>query len=423
MAILNSITALVLAVITGVLANLLWQKIKKWREPSLDKQLKDYANLIKTYIDDSEKYLKDGWGSFMPIDSGIDFLSGYVPLSTKQYLLNSRLTGLTHKIVNRVEEHLVENLKEANNLYSFIIGNFGSGKSTLVTKVAYEISRLYLNKSIPFTALCIPLRHIQGNNLIDGILAYLQGFSLTFLNKQSFVEAVRSGRVALLLDGLDEFGRFSENRHYPLVLKQLEELASQSSKLILTSRPSVFYDPEELIGHFSDDRIDILRIAHRIGSERPRQLLELLPLSDEQITAVIKNNQNNTEHLEAILNNKTLLQLSRNHIILHMILEILPLIYKQGNDNIEEVDISIIYKAYILALINRDLLAGLSSEDTWTIYENIAFKMLDEEKQEVSISEIKHVLHDTLIRSSSHFSINPKILQNITSRLLIRAGI
>jgi hypothetical protein len=141
------------------------------------------------------------------------------------------------------------------------LGDFGSGKSSLLTIFAHRL----IEAKSPVTPLFIPLRVLVSTGsqvaLIDALRRYVQSeYEVDLADKKNH------GRYLLLCDGFDElnlfFTRDDDRKWVEECYRQLEEIG-RSSLVVISSRPVLFMGSD------------------RVRSEHPTIVLQ--PLGDEQI--------------------------------------------------------------------------------------------------------------------------------------------
>lgn len=418
----------ILAISTSIIAGLivaliimLVKKVKPSKNQIIKRQLRTYSKGIIRYID-NEKNMRNKWGSFLPINLKIDFISSYVSLSAKKFYED--IEGMTYKIIDDIEELLINFLK--NKASCIIIGDFGCGKSTLMAFLVYKLSKYFLKKRIHFCTIAIPMRYLHGEDIVNEIFQFLKvRFNVDFIDRALFINYVRSGKIALILDGLDEYVRIKEGRHYSYIFKLINELISDNSRLIITSRLSIFQTSQELTEYFNKSVIDSKLIAKRITSFSPYEIFEIMPLSDNQISGLINKKSKNYETNNALIfENNKLKELARHHILLDMIIDTMPLLLKGSkNKNLSHFSIFNIYDLYISNIINRDLFV-IKKDKTIIekIYEEIAYRMFKNGDDEIDGKEIQEIINITMENITGSIERDNNILINISSSLIIKTS-
>lgn len=299
-----------------------------------------------------------------------------------------------------MENYLTEWVTVSDQAQCLILGEFGTGKSALVARVAFDLAKKFLEKKSSVLPVVIPMRYLYGRDILSESARLLtKRYNVTLCTRQYLVEAVRSGKVVLILDGLDEFLRTHENRFPTREFKMLQELITTKAKVIITSRPSIFRTPEELIEYFQTGRQDASLIASRIFSANPMTVLELKPFSDEQIDEVLtRRGEMKQDVRKSIRENQSIHQLARQPIQLNMIIETLPVIIEnRGSGFLREMDTVKLYELYTSQVIRRDLwLVSMSESEAMKICEKLALEMSNKREEEVEESAISRIALEVL---------------------------
>jgi predicted NACHT family NTPase len=147
-----------------------------------------------------------------------------------------------------VEDWLVTRFTGGDAAQFLLIGDFGMGKSTLVLRLAYELSKRNLQGTAACLPVIIPFRHLAGHDLPTESALYLRDHvGLTSCTRQYLVDAIRSGRIVLFRDGLAESPPTAQFFSPSYTLHSLGEIITSESKFMVTSRPGVFRTSDELL--------------------------------------------------------------------------------------------------------------------------------------------------------------------------------
>jgi len=396
---------------------------KKYPTSRFLKQLRKYSSRFISFIEHPKK-ISESLGTFLiPIAPNFDLISNYVPLTAVEYIFKPTEHMTSFRVHEQVEKFLFNALKNNSHTHCFIIGDFGSGKSALITRLTYEISKKYFEKLLPVLPILIPMRYLQGEDIISEAARFLrERCNIEECSRTSLVEAVRLGKVVLLLDGLDEYMRLKEN-HFPTqVFKVLEEVLTNQSNVIITSRPSIFHTAEEFIEYFRGRKLAPSIVPSRIYSAQPMLVLELKELSNQQIEEILnKNGITDQNHIKLIFENSSLLELARHHILLDMIIYTLPQILKDVNTSaVKELKIPQLYEIYISQAIKRDLWqTSLSEPETLQICQKIALEMYNQHEDEFDESILNEIAADVIKQKHGVITNIREIVFHVRSSLLM----
>jgi HAD superfamily hydrolase (TIGR01509 family) len=402
-------------IIASIIASIIFALlvgISRYRRSRVDhvwNQLKGYAHTLVWQMENHKEYSETSGNVFLPITTEFDVVNHYVSLTAVQFIFEPRDTLPSLLPHSNVENYLTEWVTVSDQAQCLILGEFGTGKSALVARVAFDLAKKFLEKKSSVLPVVIPMRYLYGLDILNESARLLtERYNVTLCTRQYLVEAVRSGKVVLILDGLDEFLRTHENRFPAHEFKMLQELITTKAKVIITSRPSIFRTPEELIEYFQTGRQDASLIASRIFSANPMTVLELKPFSDEQIDEVLtRRGEMKQDVRKSIRENQSIHQLARQPILLNMIIETLPLIIEnRGSGFLREMDTVKLYELYTSQVIRRDLwLVSMSESEAMKICEKIALEMFNKREEEVEESAISRIALE-VFEANRRFSVD-----------------
>lgn len=162
-----------------------------------------------------------------------------------------------------------------------VVGDFGSGKSTLLERCFYTLARERLKDEAARFPILLKLRGMrQFADIWSYIEASLRDYQYLTPPKAVFENELRSGRVAILLDGFDEIYSGADAHDRASYLDFLRPLLKTKSPVVLSSRPTFFDSFNDLISSArkllaKEDRLERLpsfgldptRIAEVFGAE------------------------------------------------------------------------------------------------------------------------------------------------------------
>jgi hypothetical protein len=237
-----------------------------------------------------------------------------------------------------------------------ILGEYGSGKTTLCRKLARDLAKTCLQGSpkvkqrIP---IIIPLREFpKGQVDLDVFIAgHLAGrCKVSNPNIDAFKAMNDSGMLLLIFDGLDEMAVSVDEDVLMSNLGQIEQFAlAPKSRVILTSRPEYFITAREENEAFQPQDSLMRRISYL--------RLSLLPFNEDQIISYLQDRITpNHEtprgwkfYYETIKRIHDLIDLSQRPVLLEMIIKTLPKLISQKAN----IDRPTLYKTYLEGEIQR----------------------------------------------------------------------
>lgn len=159
----------------------------------------------------------------------------YIPLKYQEGKVRKDLFLHTLDWLNSEESLLV------------LLGDFGTGKSTYLKRLKYELSQRYINSESNSIPLYIPLKnfdsYVDAESFFENQLKIELSRSLRF---EEFSKISRHNDFIILLDGFDEMGLHIDSEKRKKHFKQLIEIISRANKTILTCRPAYFLSKYEM---------------------------------------------------------------------------------------------------------------------------------------------------------------------------------
>jgi hypothetical protein len=208
----------------------------------------------------------------------LDIYREYVPVpavSHKAYWLTDDLAGLLVKWAHTSGETL-----------AIVVGDFGSGKSTVLRRSYYEaLAAVFLDPQgrFPlFITLGNMLRH--EDNLWAFIGAALQKDLRVSLPEEALKLGARRGQYIFFLDGFDEINNSATVQERTQYIKFLSPILTSNCPTILSTRSTYFVSMAELqlqfcealtqprmFSRIRDEEIDISALMNSVGVDFPRK--------------------------------------------------------------------------------------------------------------------------------------------------------
>lgn len=128
-----------------------------------------------------------------------------------------------------------------------ILGDLGTGKSTLSSFLAYHLARSFQDDPLRHPApVLIPLREVRKEVSLEGIIVnHFSRHGLPGINFPRFEHLVRLGKVILLFDAFDEMADRVRWEVTQSNFRELRRAAEAHGKVLLTCRTHYFKDRNE----------------------------------------------------------------------------------------------------------------------------------------------------------------------------------
>ena len=191
-------------------------------------------------------YIKDSLKAYIKEYEKEEIFQRYIDLSGKIKLDN-------HSIVNYLlnEIHTTKTYTESigqveKKLYT-IFGDFGTGKSTILNKLCYDISKMYLSDKSTKKPLLLELKDFNNNKDTISFVhnAFRKQYSGIEVIPEIIMNEIIEGNFVLLLDGFDEISAHISIESRFDNFNKLSDLLNSKSDCILTCRTSYFISHQE----------------------------------------------------------------------------------------------------------------------------------------------------------------------------------
>ncbi len=140
--------------------------------------------------------------------------------------------------------------------FLLILGEAGFGKSFLVRRLAH---RLLENERANLTPIVIYLRDRDKRQSLDEMVSAAMLDSRAAFRSDRFGHSLEAGRLALLIDGYDEFAVRVGYTNAAAQLRTFTDAMSGRAKILLTTRPSHFRSTDEVTSKLFDS----IRTVHQ----------------------------------------------------------------------------------------------------------------------------------------------------------------
>ncbi|MBE9062477.1 NACHT domain-containing protein [cf. Phormidesmis sp. LEGE 11477] len=242
-----------------------------------------------------------------------------------------------------------------------VLGEFGTGKTWFTLHYAWQTLEKYKQakeKGVerPRLPLIISLRDCGKSASLESLILdyFFRKYQISIPSYQAFEQLNRMGKLLLIFDGFDEMASKVDRQSMINNFWQLARVVVPGSKVILTCRTEHFPDAKQGRSLLS---AELKASTDALKAESPQfEVLELEPLSDEQIQRVITSLESPaiTHQFASQLD---LLEIARRPLMLALILQALPAI-SSG----QPADLARIYLYTVRSKMEKDI----SAERTFT---------------------------------------------------------
>lgn len=353
----------------------------------MDKFYERFTGLTSKIVYDYENYwelFREGKRPIIEEFSNDDLSKAYTKLSGQ---------AIDGEEYDSLEDHLLNCwLKDQKARFIWILGDSGTGKTSLCLEVTYELAKKFQEGE---TQTRIPLfltlreynKYGEVNKYLISELRKIYGINLEGVEElQKFIS---SGQVVLFLDGFDEMAIATNEEVIKQNFKELSSLVVANSKVVVTSRTQYFSSTakfNELLT-LPDITIQVVEVSE-FGEPKIKEYLKKnIPEQDDRLWNFIRGN-------------KSLKQLAKRPMYLHMMSETIPRVpsyYRQDektrDDYLRDIDAASIYDFYIKKWFeDKPPQEPVSIDQVIVFLEQMAFHILcrkiKNESPNIHISEI-----------------------------------
>jgi energy-coupling factor transporter ATP-binding protein EcfA2 len=318
------------------------------------------------------------------------------------------LRGTSHTIkgseqIDDLTDYLLRwSIQEESQQRIGILGEYGSGKTSLCRMFAAELARQYKerpgNRRIP---ILLNLREYTKTVGIEALVVRFLDHDCGVNNPryQLFDAMHKAGLFLIILDGFDEMASRTDSDTIELNLNEIEKLASHPrAKLIITTRPEYFATQGEQESAWRPDRDRIL-----LGSRSTRyDEIVIVPWNDQQIDQFLEKrinllpgiSQTWEYYRKQIHTINDLKDLTRRPVLAEMVVKTLPFLIASG----EKIDRLNLYNKYLLSELQRQKIVKrrrllLNDENRLELLEKIAAASYQNNDAGLTFSNAKNVIN------------------------------
>jgi len=333
------------------------------------------VNYEQSLIKQCQKWMKEKW-------MGKDlFIRPYIETDT------------TYE-VEEAYQYFASWLKNANSNFLVILGDLGTGKSTLSQFLFYDLAKSFIDDPLRHPApVLIPLKEVRKEISLEGIvISHFARHDLS-IDFNRFIHLLENGKIILFVDAFDEMADRVEWDVTQSNFNELRRAGIRKGKVILTCRTHYFKDRTEqtklIVGDISNiisTETELYRdIKHQSGAE----ITYLKEFDTDQIQKYLKKVKPDgyEQYWEKINNIHNLEELAHRPLLLDMIVNSLP--YLQNH---EDVNASSLYIIFTNLWIKREKEKGaervLDNKIKQAIVLQLSWWMWHEEKERIHYNKL-----------------------------------
>ncbi|WP_309728612.1 hypothetical protein [Chamaesiphon sp. OTE_75_metabat_556] len=265
----------------------------------------------------------------------------------------------------RIDEYMDEWLESVQKNHISVLGEFGTGKTWFAMHYAWVGIQAYLQAKTkrvkrPRLPLLITLRDYAKALNVDTVIA---GFFFVNhnirLNADVFDRLNRMGKLLILFDGFDEMANKINSQDAIDNFWALAAVIGENSKVILTCRTEHFPTTDRNKQIFDGE--EKASTQARVATAPKFEILNLHPLSIDQIPQVLTNRGATTDAIDLILSNPDLYDLVKRPMMADLVLAALPEISVGISQN-KKIDLA---RVYLYALKHK-LVQDIETKRTFT---------------------------------------------------------
>lgn len=293
-----------------------------------------------------------------------------------------------------------------------LTGDYGTGKTTVLTALAYRLTNDLRSDGAGRLPILIPLKwYNQAGGAIALLRRFLDEHALGHATVDALLAMHAAGQLVLLFDGFDEMLRRSTEQTRRETLQEIAELCTVGTKVVLSGRSSYFASSVEFRAPFqtvgiSGVRDRIAQITHKAvkATTDTWSWCELAPLEPHQVRSFLlrkttaaseRERQKRVDRIvNTIENTYNLGDLARRPILLEMMAATL------GRDDAQAVtNPAELYDVYVDTWLRIDADKGafrrlISPDDRLDFSTVLAWVFQDRGIQEISWRELQALVGD-----------------------------
>lgn len=376
----------------------------------LERTLIDFNRYLHAVVHDFENFGDFYGGQVHPVIDHFRWCDLY------RYYIDLRcadlLTGQSYPSSTAL---LVEFLGASDRHLLSVLGDYGTGKTSLCLQLTYDLARQCLRDTattrIP---VFIPLRNFdQRQGIRRLILDTLSDYGVRVTDYRAFELMSRAGRFVLLFDGFDEVADGLARREVTQLFNQIATLATGRSKIVLTCRSHYFRSEYQSLETLTTEAMTPLmrevRAHHGFG------IVELQKLDEPQILDLMSRRyaQDYRGRWGYISNVYNLADLARTPIMLTIMLNSFGDLLSLGSD--VSVKSATLYDMYTKFWLERDdERSDITSQERLAFAQALAWRMYTTDRLFIPYEELSAAVGEFFAGSTAN---DPQRIQKLDTNV------
>ncbi|KPA18376.1 repeat-containing protein [Candidatus Magnetomorum sp. HK-1] len=279
-----------------------------------------------------------------------------------------------------------------------VLGDLGTGKSTLAQFLFYDLARAFLADPLRHPApILVPLKEVRKEVSLEGIIISHFAQNQISIDFNRFSHLVRVGKIIIFFDGFDEMADRVQWKVTQSNFNELLRAGRGRGKIFLTCRTHYFKDRREqvrlIIGKGPRLSATETVLYREIKQQSGAELVYLKEFSKDQIKDYLRRvrPESYKENYKKIQRIHNLEELAHRPLLLDLIVNSLPQL-----ENHQDVNAANLYTIFTNLWIEREREKGhgkvIDSKLKLAILFQLTWQMWHEEKEEIHYTDLVQFL-------------------------------
>jgi hypothetical protein len=310
------------------------------------------------------------------------------PIYRDNLFVNLKASTEKGEEIHDVVEYIRNWVHGDHGIHITLLGDFGSGKTTVSERIAHDLSEDYISNKLERIPILIQLKKVSiGNSIEAAITDVFVNHLKIDMNYNTFAALNKMGKFVLILDGFDEIASAPSEALIVRIFRELDKLSEQNGKIILTCRTH-FFKENTAIHELHSGSVLYTAISEKYGYE----LLFLEPFSHEQIIDYLEKwaGDECEKYIAAINEVYNLSDLATRPVLLNMIAKTIPQIDTSTSPKVNAASLYTLYTNFWLE--RDDWRSEIKVNDRRRLTIALSTHLFCNEKQYIHYSELPAIV-------------------------------